>query len=111
MKMQVHTQPEGIAEILLNGDLDAKGTGEIEMQFVAVTNAESKVLLNMADVGFLASIGIRTILSASKILNRRGGKLVLLSPSQAVEQVLTTCGVNSVVMITHDRAAAAAALA
>ncbi|HVI51171.1 MAG TPA: STAS domain-containing protein [Candidatus Sulfotelmatobacter sp.] len=111
MKMLVETTLSGIAEIHLAGDLDAKGTGDIEVQFAAVTGEKSKVLLNLSQVGFLASIGIRSILSASKVLNRRGGRLVLFDPCEAVEQVLKTCGVNGVVMITHDRAEAETALA
>lgn len=110
MDMLVDTTPAGIAEIRLDGDLDAKGTGEIEVRFAAVTGQEDKVLLDMSGVGFLASIGIRSILSASKVLNRRGGRLVLFRPQAAVEQVLRTCGVNGVVMITHDRPEAEAAL-
>jgi anti-anti-sigma factor len=106
MKMSVETQDTGVAVIHLEGDLDAKGTGQIELQFAAVTGEQNKVLLDMAKVGFLASIGIRALLSASKVMGRRGGKLVVFRPSPAVEQVLKTCGADAILGLTHDLAEA-----
>lgn len=111
MKMTVETQPSGIAMIHLDGDLDAKGTGEIEVQFAAVTGEQNKVLIDMTQVGFLASIGIRTLLSASKVMNRRGGKLVVFQPNPSVEQVLKTCGADAILAVAHDMTAAQAVLA
>jgi anti-anti-sigma factor len=111
MKMTIETQPSGIALIHLDGDLDAKGTGEIEVQFAAITGERNKVLIDMTQVGFLASIGIRTLLSASKVMNRRGGKLVVFQPNPSVEHVLKTCGADAILAVTHDMLTAQAALA
>lgn len=110
MKMHVETQPSGIAVIHLDGDLDAKGTGEIALQFAAVTDEQDKVLLDMAGVGFMASIGIRALLSASKVMNRRGGRLVVFRPTPPVEKVLKTCGADGILSIIHEMDAAQAAL-
>ena len=57
-------------------------------------------------VTFVASIGIRTLLTGAKAVHSRGGKLVLLNPSSAVEKVLRVTGVDTLMPIFHDADAA-----
>ena len=64
----------------------------------------------MTDVGFLASIGIRTLLSGAKTIGRRGGKMVLVDPSAAVHKVLQTCGADTVLTIVQGTDQALAAI-
>jgi anti-sigma B factor antagonist len=99
--MDVETLDGGVTRIRLEGDLDMKGAGEIEPRFTAVASAGDKVVVDLAGVRFLASIGIRSLLAAAKACARRGGKLALLDPSDAVAKVLTTCGADAVVPVVH----------
>ena len=59
---------------------------------------------------FISSIGIRHLVSASKALTRRGGRLVLLNPNSMVTDVLETSGVVEFMQIARSEAEAAAAL-
>jgi len=99
MRMHVEELSNGITLIRLEGDFDAKGAGEIETQFAAVTAFADKVVVDMQGVNFLASIGIRALLSAVKAVNRREGKLVVASVKDSVLQVLKTCGAHGVMTI------------
>jgi len=110
MRMDVKELDGGVVRITLDGDLDAKGSGEIEVQFAAVTSVHTKVVVDMAKVGFLASIGIRTLLSAARTAGRRGGKVVLLSPVAPVLKVLQVSGADTLVPIFGDLDAAVAAI-
>ncbi len=101
MHMEVDDLDQGVTCIRLRGDLDVKGAGEIDIQFSAVASSRRRVLVDLGEVGFLASIGIRTLLSAAKTVGRRGGKLVLLNPSDALVKVLETCGADRVLPIHH----------
>jgi len=111
MQMQVEELPGGVSRIKLDGDLDAKGSSEIEVSFAAVTSARDKVVVDLSKVGFLASIGIRSLLLAAKTISRRGGKMVLLAPNEDVEKVLVTSGANQVVAIQGNLEGALAAVA
>jgi anti-anti-sigma factor len=84
---------------MLEGDLDAQGTNEIDLQFQAVASSRPKVVVDLARVGFLASIGIRTLIMAAKANARKGGKLVLVNPGEMVQKVLTSCGADNVLAI------------
>ena len=110
MKMTLEDLPADITRIVLTGDLDAKGSNEIDLQFQAVASSRSKVVVDLSRVGFLASIGIRTLLLAAKANSRKGGKLVLLDPATPVNKVLETCGADGVLSIVHGLDAAVAAV-
>jgi len=51
----------------------------------------------MSGVSFIASIGIRHLVSASKALTRRGGRLVLLNLTAPVREVLEMAGIIDMV--------------
>ena len=54
----------------------------------------------------MASIGVRTLVKAAKAINRRGGKIVVARPIEAVAKVLGTKGVDTMIPI-HDEVDAA----
>lgn len=61
----------------------------------------------MSEVSFLASLGIRTLITAAKTVSSNGGKLVLLSPQPNVEKVLRESRVDTVLPIIADEGAVA----
>ncbi|MFA5082123.1 MAG: STAS domain-containing protein [Hydrogenophilaceae bacterium] len=97
--------------IRLNGRLDLKGTGEIESRFASLTSTDSNnVLVDMSGVDFLASIGMRLLLTCAKAKTRQGGKMVLISPKPMVWEALETAGLDSLIPIYADEATALAGL-
>ena len=99
------------AKVVLNGKLDISGADKIALPLATLSGGKSGILLDMAGVTFLASIGIRHLVAASKALARRGGRLVLLNPNAMVTDVLTTSGVVELMAIARSDAEAEAALA
>ena len=53
----------------------------------------------MGGVTFVASIGLRHLVSAAKAVGRRGGRLVLLNPNAAIVEVITTLGLTELLRI------------
>jgi anti-anti-sigma factor len=56
----------------------------------------------MAGVTFIASIGLRHLVSAAKAVQRRGGRLTLLNPSAAVDEVITMSGLTILLPIERS---------
>ena len=78
----------GIIHIIINGRLDATTAPEAETfmnEFVAQENV--KLLLNLFDLEFLSSAGIRVILNTAKRIYKKGGKIVLCSVNEFISDV------------------------
>ncbi len=110
MKMECQDLPEGVTRIVLAGDLDASGASEIDLQLQEVATSRPKLVVDMEQVGFLASIGIRTLIQAVKANSGNGGKAILLAPNAAVWSVIVTCGADTTLPAAYDFDAAIAAL-
>ncbi len=110
MQITILDDAGSTAKVVLNGKLDISGAEKIALPLATLAGGKRALLLDMAGVTFLASIGIRHLVAASKALARRGGHLVLLNPNPLVTDVLTTSGVVDLMVIAHSDAEAAAAL-
>jgi anti-anti-sigma factor len=111
MKMTAEPVAPGVVRVILDGRLDITGAGAIDLQFNAIAGSHSGVIVDLAAVSFLASIGIRTLLLGAKAVQRRGGCFVLLRPVADVERVLDTMGMIELMPIFHDVESAMAACA
>lgn len=109
MKMAVEPVGPGVVKVILDGRLDITGAGVIDLQFSAIAGSHRGVVVDLAGVSFLASIGIRTLLLGAKAVQRRGGSLVLLNPVDEVERVLEVMGMTELMPIYRDVEAALAA--
>lgn len=103
MEMQITNLENGIKQIKLIGRMDLKGTNEIDNSFTfATSSSRTPVLVDMSEVEFLASIGMRTLLSNAKAIQRRGGKMVLFHPTPLVREALTTAGFDQLIPMIDD---------
>jgi anti-anti-sigma factor len=109
MQMAVEPVGPGVVRVILDGRLDITGASVIDLQFNAIAGSHRGVVVDLAGVSFLASIGIRTLLLGAKTMQRRGGCLVLLNPVEEVERVLDVMGVTDLMPVYRDSEAALAA--
>ncbi len=107
----VTSQDQGAtARVALTGRLDILGAEEIALPLATLAGAKQGLIVDMSGVSFIASIGIRHLVSAAKALSRRKGLLVLLNPNDMVAEVLTESGLNNLLPIVRSDSEAAAAL-
>lgn len=103
MRVEIDDLPSGIRQITLIGRLDVEGVSAIDDRFsFIVTTDTAPVLVDMAQVDFIASIGMRMLLMNAKALNRRGGKLVLYRPPLLVGEALATAGIDMLIPVHDD---------
>ena len=112
MELEIQNQSDQITHLALQGRLDTAGVGEVELGFTAHTVPRAKpLLLDMSEVTFLSSLGLRMLLTVAKALDRRGAKMVLLSPQPAVREVLKLSGFDQLMPVHNDEETALAFLA
>jgi len=111
MNMNVEELDNGIRRIALDGRLDMAGAQAIDLKFTGYTAAaKGRILVDLSQVEFIASIGLRTLLSAAKAQKLKGGTLVLCGAQPLVAKVLETAGLNTFIPSVGDTAAAIALL-
>jgi anti-anti-sigma factor len=65
----------------------------------------------MSAVTFVASIGIRILVTSARAQAQRGGKMVIIAPPGRGAEVLTMAGIDRLIPFVDDLDAARAALA
>jgi anti-anti-sigma factor len=70
---------ENLRRIMISGRLDMPGTDSVAAQLAELIAAPKKgVVVDLSAVNFLASIGIRALITSAKTVQQRGGKMVLV---------------------------------
>lgn len=110
MDMAIEESETGVTCVSLNGRLDIAGASTIDLRFNTIAGSRRAIVVDLSQVSFLASMGIRLLLTGAKATQSKGGSMVLLSPDPTVEKALTTAGIDTVIPIHHDRADAIAAV-
>jgi len=102
--------PGNIIKIVLDGRLDIEGAAAVDLKMNLIAGSRMAVLMDLQRVSFLASIGLRSLVIPARTIRNRGGKVVLYAPSEMVEKVLKTSGIDTIIPIHHDLNNAVAAL-
>ena len=107
MQMQLGDAGEGVLNVSLAGRLDTPGVDRIETPLTAhLVPRGSRAIVDLSQVSFLGSGGIRMFITIARALGRKGGKLVLYGAQPLVAQVLETTSLNDIVPVRGDAAAA-----
>jgi anti-sigma B factor antagonist len=100
MELHYSELENNIRLIKLVGDLDIIGVEAIETQFTGYCAGENaRVIVDLSEVEFLASIGIRLLTLNAKSVSSRGGRMVLLHPTPDVKSVLEITGIPAIIPI------------
>lgn len=110
MKATTEEVEGGITKIVLDGRMDIEGSSAVDLRMNVVAGSSKRVLVDMAGVTFLGSMGLRTIVLPGQAIKRRGGKMILLNPIPMVEEVLKGANIPAIIPIHHDLDAALAEL-
>ena len=102
----VQTDPE-LIHLALVGELDMAGEQAVEQEFMdRMDNDPKPTIVDLTDVSFVASMGIRMLLRGAKALAAGGVKMVLLNPQPMVSEILQIAEMNQIIPIADDQAEA-----
>jgi len=100
----------GVFKVILDGRLDIEGAAAVDLQMNIIAGSRKAVLVDLQKVSFLGSMGLRALVAPARTIRSRGGKMVLFAPTEMVEQVLKTSGVDALIPVHHELQTALAAL-
>jgi anti-anti-sigma factor len=90
--------------VKLAGRLDISGAESIGLPLATLAGSRNKIVIDMTEVTFIASIGLRHLITAAKAVQRRGGRLILLNPTAAITEVITASGLTELLPTEHGPA-------
>lgn len=100
MELIFSTVDNGIRLIKLIGKLDIIGTGEIKTKFMNHCAGDKvRLVVDLSEVDFLASSGVRLLVLAAKSVASRGGKMVILNPIPEIQTALEMAGIPAIIPI------------
>jgi anti-sigma B factor antagonist len=100
----------GITRVILDGRLDIEGAAAVDLPMNVIAGSKRAVIIDLQNVSFLGSMGLRALVAPGRAIKGRGGKVVIFAPNELVEKVLKTSGVDTLIPIHHDLQTAIAAL-
>jgi anti-sigma B factor antagonist len=107
MRLKTIRADDSIHRVALFGRLDVQGVNDIQYEFLQETTVPPKsTMVDLSGVSYVASLGIGMLVSAAKHLERRGAKMVLLTPTPLVRKALETSCLHHVIPIADEETAA-----
>jgi anti-anti-sigma factor len=103
---------EEIRVVRPQGRLDSTTSPGLEKALLEhIEGGDRRLLLDLADLGYISSMGLRVVLLAAKRMRAAGGKFALCSLNANISEVFEISGFSSILDIfpTHDAATAALA--
>ena len=83
----------------LTGNLVSAETAALDHEITDLIKTSKNVVLDFAGVDYMASAGIRVLLSARNKLDAIGGKLTIRHPNDVVANVLDMTGIANFIEI------------
>jgi anti-sigma B factor antagonist len=98
MELSYTDLSDGVRKIDLRGRLDLEGVNAIDLRFTTLTATEPIfAVVDLAEVEFLASMGMATLVRNARAVRLRKGNMVLLNPRPNIEKLLISMGIDQAV--------------
>lgn len=100
----------GVTRVILDGRLDIEGAAAVDLRMNVIAGSKKAVLVDVQQVSFLGSMGLRALVAPARAIKARGGKVVIFGPNEMVEKVLKSSGIDTIIPVHHELQSALAAL-
>ena len=110
--MEISPLGERLVRVTLIGRLDTPGVDGLESRFVSSLAPDAKsAIVDMSQVDFVSSMGIRMLISAARSLRARQSVLAIFGATRRVGQVFEAVALHKILPVcaTEDEALAAVA--
>jgi anti-sigma B factor antagonist len=89
----VETTENGITIFTLSGRIDSEGAVDLDLALhTAVSEGKFKMILDMAEVRYINSAGLRTLADILTTNRENGGELLLVSMNPKIKRVFEIIG-------------------
>ncbi len=89
--------------ISISGRVDSSTAPQLEQTLEdRMGEGRHSLVLEMSDVNYLSSAGLRTLVSALRACKKKGGDVRIANPSERVSEVMALAGLDSLFTMYDD---------
>src|SRR5262245_43334491 len=109
--MDVSPISERLAKVTFAGRLDTPGVDRVETRFISsLVPVGNSAIIDLSQVDFVASMGIRMLVSAARTVRARQATLAIFGAQEQVKQVFEAVSLNKIIPIFETEAEALSAV-
>jgi anti-anti-sigma factor len=87
------TRSDGVVRLALNGRLDGTSSPAFEERILTLIDAgERRLIVDLAHLDFISSVGLRAFVVAARALHPMGGRIVLCALQPSIRQLFDLTG-------------------
>lgn len=91
---------KGAVVVAVKGRLDAGSSSDLEKEIDRIiTEGENRLILDLRELNYISSAGLRVVLAGAKKLKARQGSLSIASLQSMVKEVFEVSGFSSIIPI------------
>lgn len=95
----------------ISGRIDATNSDELQNNIVElIASGATKLVIDFSGVNYISSAGLRSILTATKEIMKKSGKLAIFGMQSNIRDVFDMSGFSSIMNITSDLSKAKSSL-
>src|SRR5688572_7826957 len=89
LQIRIHPPSEGSGRVALAGRLDTHSYAELDRQLAPLLESGGlrSLVLDLAELEYISSAGVRSILKARKAMAQHGGKVLVANPQAQIQKV------------------------
>src|SRR5215831_5250830 len=109
--MEISSLGEHLVKVRIAGRLDTQGVDRVETRLLAsLVPGANSAIIDLSQVDFIASMGIRMLVSAARNLRSRQAMLAVYGAPERVNEVFETVVLGKIIPICSTEAEALAAV-
>jgi len=99
----------GVTKAVLDGRLDTASVNIVETRFIAgIVPKQKPAVVDLSQVSFIASLGIRMLLSTARALSGNGAKFAMFGATPGVLEVFEATALSEIIPVASTEAEAIA---
>lgn len=88
--------------LYLKGEVNSNTVGNLERYLGSNLDNIEKLVFELENLRFISSAGLRVLLSAAKIMDKKQGNMIVRNPQPSVKQVFDITGFSGIFTIESD---------
>ncbi|MCR4596842.1 MAG: STAS domain-containing protein [Lachnospiraceae bacterium] len=90
---------DGIVQLGVHGKIDAMAATEFQNAILKAFQKSSNVVLDMKDVQYVSSAGLRGLMIGQKTASSKGGRFTVINVTDPVKDILRVTGLDKALAI------------